>query len=710
MVLFFLSLLLTIITGFFVTSIFEQKNFIKIFIYFCLTMFASIVANVELLSVFSKITANNILLINLIFSIITGYFWIKKGKPLFKIRFKRFFKKLFYSIMSDKYLLILGTAFLCMCGVSLFLIAIMPVVNPDAEAYHVLRSLFWISNGNLNHFTIADYRNLPMPINSEILYLWILIFLKKQLWLGIFSFTSFLLAIISLYGIIGKIGFSERHKLWVIFILSSFPSVIVQISGTETDVIIAGLVLASIYLYWSSLKTGKKSELYFAALAYSLAIGTKTPSLMLMFPIGLWMLWMGYHYFQKDFYKPFLKFIGFGIINFIFFASYNYILNYVDYGNIFGPVYFIQTHKNLYGVKGAIASFIKHIFLFFDFTGFRWDETVGHHILNLKANILNALHLNYVSDGIYTRIEERLNHLLLEPVMGMGILGFLIYLPCWIYSMIKSLFNRTKATSIICSFGLILLGAIIVMSYEIAHMTFNIRFLTAFCIVAAPILIYSYSRKNNIPKFIITLFALFGLLFISRYLMARPFSKIYTHLKQGTSIHEIRDIAKCSDLRIPTSYKTKVTLNVMCKVEKQIRTFDKGSKILYFPNSSENLLIIKLLEFEGYDITYALLKDADKINFEDYDVIIIRGNEQFLDNTDNNNQARVINPRPGITCHDLPIPPTTPLPNREKILYMTDCKISKQFFTDNNFAEIKAIPYKVYDEFDFDYIFYAKQK
>ena len=104
--------------------------------------------------------------------------------------------------------------------------------------------------------------------------------------------------------------------------LSSFPSVIVQISGTETDVIIAGLVLASIYLFWNALKNSKISTLYFSALAYALAIGTKTPALMLVLPVGLWMLWMAYSYKQKDFYKPIVWFLGFGVINFVLFASY----------------------------------------------------------------------------------------------------------------------------------------------------------------------------------------------------------------------------------------------------------------------------------------------------------------------------------------------------------------------------------------------------
>lgn len=707
MILFFVSLILTLFTGYFITSVFEQKNFIKIFIYFCLTMFASIVLNVEILSLFSKISESGIITLNLLFAIAAGYVWYKKGKPTFKILYKRFFKRIWYAVLSDKYLLVLGISFLFMLGVSLFLIATQPIVNPDAEAYHVLRSLFWIHNGNLNHFAIADTRALAMPINSEILYLWLLIFLKKQLWFGIFSFTGFLLSITSLYGILGKLHISERPKLWTIFLLSSFPSVIIQLSGTETDIIISGLVLSSIYLYWNSLKTNNKSELYFAALSYALAIGTKAPSLMLMFPIGIWMLWMGYKHMQKDFYKPFCKFILFGIINFILFGAYNYVLNFINYGSIFGPLYFQMIHKNLYGIRGMFAGFIKHIFMFFDFTGFTWNQTLGPHILAIKDNLLHIFSLDDVSNGLLCTKGNKFNNTLLEPLTGLGVLGFIIYLPCWIYSMVIMPFKQKESNKIIGSFGLILLGAILVMSYKITFMTFNIRFLTSFCIVSAPILVYSYIRKNNIPKFIFTAFMLFGLLVISTHLWARPFMRIMNYMKHGTTIQQIREYQNCSIL--PKKYIKNLPIrNEICKVEKSIKEFDKNKKILYILNRSESILKIKMLDFEGYNIDYALLYDADKIDFNKYDILITLEDMQIAYNNKNNTTSKQFYPIDGIFCEDIPVSEQTKLPDRENILHLTNCYIDNKFYRNNNFTLKKVIPFINDENIKIEYKIYEK--
>ena len=362
MLLFFISLALVALTSFFITSILEKKEFIKAFIYFFIIMFAQVVLVFEILSLLTAISSTGILILNILFTILAGIFWYKKGKPFPEFDFKPFFNKVFNTLKRDKFLLILGISFIFMCLVSLFLISIMPVVNPDAEAYHTVRSLFWISNGNLNHFDIGDIRNLPMPINSEILYAWILILVKKQVWFGIYPFIGFMLALTSLYGIMTYIKIPERKKLWALLIMSSFPSVIVQISGTETDIIISGLVLSSIYLYWNSLKNEKNSTIFMSALSYALAIGTKTPSIMLIPPVGLWMIGMSYYYKKKEFYKPFLKFLGFGIINFTLFSAYNYILNFINYGNIAGQKEFLNAHQNLYGIKGMCANFIKHIF------------------------------------------------------------------------------------------------------------------------------------------------------------------------------------------------------------------------------------------------------------------------------------------------------------------------------------------------------------
>ena len=633
MALFLISFLLVFTASYFVAISFENKSFLKFCIYLLLAVFANVVLTFEVLSLFSAIYSGSVLVMNTVFAGCSAFFWYKKRLPQPEFVFKLFFKSLWRSLMLDKYLFILSIAFLFMCGVSLWLISFMPVVNPDAEAYHVLRSLFWISQHNLNHFNFADIRALVLPINSEILYAWLLIFLKKQMWFGVVSFSGFLLALVSLWGLLSNIGISMRRKLWILLILSSFSSVIVQISGTETDIIIAGLVSASMYLFWEYLKKDSKIHVFMSALSYALAVGTKTPAIILVPAVGLWMTGMAVYYKKKDFYRPLLEFLGFSFLNFMFFSSYNYILNFIDYGNIAGSKPFMAVHANQDGILALPANFIKYVFMFFDFTGFRWNEYVGNYIYEFRESILAALGLSGVSEGLYSIKLEYLNQTLLEPLMGMGILGFLVFLPCWIYSLIKPVFSRKKQSWMIFSFAAVLFLGIAVMSVQIEYMIFSIRFLTAFCVVSAPVLAYSYCSKNNPVKFIIVFFALFYFIFVSTNLWGRSAYKISKYFKRGATISQVREIAHCSGFynaveKNPDLISDYPVLNEACLIRDKIREFDRRNKILFLSNVSESLLAIKLLQFDGYDIDFDIVENSDNIDFGKYNLLFTIGDLQ----------------------------------------------------------------------------------
>ena len=175
--------------------------------------------------------------------------WIKKGKPVFNFTYRQFFIKLYAALKTDKYLPVMLFGVIFMLVVSVGLILLSPVVNPDAQAYHVLRSLLWVFDKKIFHPPVADVRNLVMPVNSELLYAWIILFIKKDVLFGAFSFCGYLLSITSLWGILSYIGTGFKRKLWVITLLSSFAFVIIQLSSTETDIIISGLILSSIFLF-----------------------------------------------------------------------------------------------------------------------------------------------------------------------------------------------------------------------------------------------------------------------------------------------------------------------------------------------------------------------------------------------------------------------------------------------------------------------------
>lgn len=713
MFLFIISFLLVFISSYFLTSIISPKKSILGFIYLFIIAFAQIVLTFEILSLFTAIKQFWVLGLNVLILAISVYTWNKKSRPFWCLEFKDFRNKLLNSLKLDKSLIWLYVGFLTFIIATFTLCLLFPITNADAQSYHVARSVFWVLQSNLNHFDVADIRNLCLPINSEILYSWILLFVKRDIFLGFFSFVGYLLSIVSIYNILGLLGYCVRKRLWVIFILSSFSSVIVQASGTETDIIVAGLVSSSIFLFWYALKNNTKMPIFMASLAYALALGTKTTSIIAMPGVGLFLLALCI-YFKK--YKPLVWFLGFGLINFIIFSSYNYILNYIQFKNFMGPSSFMVVSKNYYGIKGAISNFIKYIFMFIDFTGFRWSDYIGPNITHVRNSVLNFLHLGYIKDGIYTT-PYSVNRFLLEPIMGAGILGFLVYLPNIIWSLIKPIFKpKSKKTWFIFSFAVLFIINLLSISYLLAYMSFSTRFVMFFMVLSSPVLIYSYLSKRNPIKYVIIIFALFYLICVSTHIWARPFYQIEKILIQHPSITYLREVASCKDYEKNPKYS-----NATCLLRNRIKkNFSTKNKILAFISTSDNIYLIKSLEFDGYTIDFRLMEDASKINLDKYDVVISTNKGQtvtFIKDYERRKNSYKIegkkvtfNGKYLVPCMYLPNPNLKNVKNREASSpFQARCGMTKVFMDVNHLEMIgiAGIVNPRLDELNY-YIVYGK--
>ena len=642
MILFIISFLMIFGASYLVTSLIAKKNDVCGLFYLPLIAFALVVFDFEVLSLFKSISVSGVLGLNILGLIAALAVWFYSGKPLWSIHAARFFKRVWFAVCKDKYLLTLFAGFCIFFAVSVFLIIVSPVVNEDASAYHVARSVFWIFNKSLNHFSVGDIRNLVFPINSEILYTWVILFTKKLVFFGAFSFAGYLLSVLGIYNILNLLKFDIRKKLWVIFLVTSFSSVTILSSGTETDILIAGLVISSIYLFWRGVQSKRFVPVFMSALAYALAIGTKTTALFAIPGVGLGFCAIAYHYYKKEFYKPVLYYLGFSIINFILFAAYNYILNFLNFGDISGPVNFAVMHKNIYGLRAIPAHIIKYLFLFIDFTGFRWADYVGDNILQFRNEIIGLMNLGDISDGVFTTKTSVVNKSLLEPLVGMGVVGMLTFLPSLVISFVKPFFKKDDKTFGILGFGLLWVINITVMSAMLIFMAYNIRFLTTMCLISAPILVYTYSRKNNPYKFIVTVFAMFSLVLVSTHIWARPFLRIVNYMKHDVSITYIRKFMTESALlaKFPANIDPdKYPVSDMpTALAEYLSNFDKSNKIIYFSGAGQGVLPLLMLNLHGYHIDFGMIENIDKIDLSKYNILVIVNDYQesfLIKNTDN---------------------------------------------------------------------------
>lgn len=624
MVGFFISSIFLLLVSYLGISIFKPKTFLTGFICFILICFAQIVGIAEFLSLFKGFTPLPFLLTQGIILVFTIILWIKKGKPLFKKLPIQTFITIFKSIKKDKLLLIMGLGFVFFIITTVFLCSVTGITSGDGMIYHVARSFYWVKNASINHFETSQVRMLAFPINSEILYAWVIMFLKKPIGLAFFSFIGYILAISGLFGLMRN--YSITRRIWVIFLCSSYSSILVQASGTETDVIIAGLIISSMYLFLQGLKYRTNKYFYFSALSYALALGTKTTAFFLIPAVALFML---YHSSQildkKEMFKPFFKFLGFGCFNFILFGIYNYILNFYSFGNFLGAINTIDLHKNFYGLNGMLANFIKNFTLFFDFTGFTWNEKIAEFVIPAKEATLSILGLSGISDGINSTESNILNNSLYEPMMGWGLVGFLTFIPACIYSLIRPIFSQSKIVKTNCLYSLMFFITLLVMSYSIVFMTYNNRFISSFVLVSAPILGCLYCKKANFFKSIIILSALFYLVLVSTHIWSRPATKIFNALFiKHYSIEQIQNRKNWSLYK-----KNKDIPSLEKDLIAKIKKYPKTTKFAIFNSNSLRTAEFYNLIFDGYHIDFKLWETIDLNELENYDVLINTVNGQY---------------------------------------------------------------------------------
>ena len=598
---FFCAILFNFISSYLIASL--CSNFLIIFIAY----FALIVLNMEILSLFSAINEINLLIfsfLNLILSF--SFFKFKKGKflkPKFDI--KRFIN----SLLLDKSLIFLSLSFIILIFSTLFLAIVTPAIEPDFQTYHFLRAWEFVKNQNLLHFETNDIRALIMPINSEIIYAWMLVFKKNFYGYGIISYLSYILVIFASWQIFEKFKFSYRKRLFAIFIFSSLCAIIVQIPSMQTNILIGALLLSSFSLFLFN----SKKTLYFSSLALSLAIGTKTTAIIAL--LGFFSLIMGYEILiekNKKLEKTKL-FLIYLIINFFVFSSYNYILNLVQFHNPFSNNAAYQGHKFWGGFRGYIANLINFFIQAFDFTGFKWGLYLNSKILIIKKEIFNLLNMP-LDIGTNVNLYE-INIGTDEQVAGFGILGFLAFLPMVFISFVKFFFNKNKRTILLFLLAFAFLINILILAYSCAFMIFSIRFIVSFICLSFLVLASLYSKKN-ILKPIIIFFCIFYMTLIPFFIQRMPFGAILNNLKRNNYDIEKLSIDSFSNKIIPVyelGYTIKNTVKTRYKNQKNIAIIKNLESPAFYALS---------LDYEGYNVDFLVGALLNQEKLKKYDLII----------------------------------------------------------------------------------------
>ena len=650
--LFLVSFLSVVESSYFLVNILKPSKVENSILYIVLLSISQIVVIVEILSILKQMNMSNILYLNAVTYFVCYGIWRYVGRNTQKknsdIDFKSLINKefwhnkyintilyiqdssIFKAIKRDKILLVLFL-FFCFSGlICLFLSLFVPSNSWDSMAYHLARIGFWIQHKSLAHFETPTIRQTAFPVNSEIMMLWSIIFLKDDLLAQFNQYLAYAGSLFLTFTFLRYLKFSTRRTLWVIFILASLPAVILESCSTQTDIVIAFLLLCSLYLFIYGAREEDNISIIFSAIAYAIALGTKNTTLFYIPAFGIVYLIVAIRKYGKTFYKPILLFLSTIIPAFIILGSYNYILNILDWGNPFGPIPFIYKHSGSFGIKSFIVNIMKYFLFFIDFTGIKYAHDLSPIIIGAKNNLFSHLGLNSADGLAYRDIVDFPNHIH-ENHTTYGILGLILYLPLLFRSLIIKFKQQPNDKRLyIALAGFITVLFIIMISSFMGFCYWNKRYFTTAVILSAPVFALSYSRKNNPVKVIISLIAIVYYSFVPVFNEAKPLFKVIQLFSQEN--YDFDAFRSEARLRLEVFFDMRSTFFYPVKFLSLVAPDFSKIGVIY---AEDDWVYPYFMENPTWQITslrYEKLLEHN--NYNDYDFLVIHGKEQRIDLVD----------------------------------------------------------------------------
>lgn len=152
--------------------------------------------------------------------------------------------------------------------------------------------------------------------------------------------------------------------------------------------------------------------------------------------------------------------------------------------------------------------------------------------------------------------------------------------------------------------------------------------------------------------------------------------------------------------------------NIYCEMRDYVKGLGKDKKILYFPQEGEALFILKLLQFDGYNIDVDLVENAENIDFNKYDYVIILNNQQSSTLFHNINKLKSGFYRGDeFYCQYNAVTGALVLDNVKSKPYISYCKIQNDFFSHRNFKLFDILFYsESFDNFNSSYMYFVYEQ
>jgi hypothetical protein len=153
----------------------------------------------------------------------------------------------------------------------LFLAVYAAPNNFDSHMYHLNRVLFWIDNGNLDHFPTVHLQQLYLNVFAEYLVLDTILLSGGDHFAGLIQFGSFIGSVAGISLLARQLGLKQDGQLLAAIFLLTLPISILESTSTQVDYCACFFFISFVYFGFQLL--AKRSLLNLIAFLLSLSFG-----------------------------------------------------------------------------------------------------------------------------------------------------------------------------------------------------------------------------------------------------------------------------------------------------------------------------------------------------------------------------------------------------------------------------------------------------
>jgi hypothetical protein len=304
----------------------------------------------------------------------------------------------------------------------LFLVVATPPNNWDSMHYHLARVAAWHAQHDLGYFPTHNAIENVYPPNAELLVLWTVTFLGRDVLAALPQLLASLAGAASVFVIARRLGYERYVSVFSALLFPTLTIVALESVTTQNDLLEASFVAAAVALALGRMR----AETALAGIALGLAAGTKFTFLYAV-PVLVAIALLAVPR------RRIVELCVAAVAGFALVGMYGYVQNLVETGRPQGKAHEVSSLPPHVTVRGTVSSVARTTYRLVDLSGLHPPAALTSHVAGAAKRVFDGLHIppnppESTTKGTFEFTYEP-NTVASEDASAFGPLGFLLLVP-----------------------------------------------------------------------------------------------------------------------------------------------------------------------------------------------------------------------------------------------------------------------------------------